>query len=453
MKGTPIIKLKSLSMGRKVLLGGAAAATLGLAMLGGTAAHAAAPVGNDPGQITISSGTGGSTTATGLTYTTLKACPAGSQGSGALTAVNSDGINTTLFSPVTNGTASPWTGQLNTSFHGMQALTGTPNGGEDELVIDCNSQASLLGNDVFTMDIWVDYSADGTTYTLHNSPQVTGPAATTTVVTATPNPAQVGSTVTLNATVTANSGSNTPAGTVQFQVGGTNIGSAVTLSAAGTASTTTTFTATGAQSVTAVFTPSDTTKFGSSTSAAFSENITTTNPLAIGEIITVSVAPTGTFTFATSNNQSNPTVTLAEATNGASATGSLVPVVVTDTRTGLAANPAVPSLVNGFNGFPGWSVVGQATDFTAPNSHPAGTIAVANLQWAPSTPSQGDFVLGTASTTGLGTAQTLASAASGHGNGASTLSANLTLTIPSTAPAGAYTSTLTLTANPTANFS
>ena len=72
-------------MGRKVLLGGAAAATLGLAMLGGTAAHAAAPVGNDPGQITISSGTGGSSTATGLTYTTLKGCPAGSQGSGALT--------------------------------------------------------------------------------------------------------------------------------------------------------------------------------------------------------------------------------------------------------------------------------------------------------------------------------------------------------------------------------
>ena len=97
--------------------------------------------------------------------------------------------------------------------------------------------------------------------------------------------------------------------------------------------------------------------------------------------------------------------------------------------------------------------MGQATDFTAPNSHPAGTIPVANLNWTPSTPSQGDFVLGTASTTGLGTAQTLASAASGHGNGASTLSANLTLTIPSTAPAGAYTSTLTLTANPTANFS
>jgi hypothetical protein len=453
MKGTPIIKLKSLSVGRRVLLGGAAAAVLGLAMLGGgTAAHAAAPLGNEPGQVSISGGTSGSTSATGLTYTTAVGCPAGSQGSGALTAVNSDGASTTLISPVTNGTASPWTGQLNATFAKIESLTGVGAGQTDELVVDCNSQQSLLGNDVFAMDVWITYSADGTAYTLSNSPPA-GPAATTTVVTATPNPAQVGSTVTLNATVTANTGSATPTGAVQFQVGGTNIGNSVNLSTTGTASTTTTFTAAGSQSVTAVYTPTPGSNFSASTSAAFTENVTTSNPLAIGEIITVSVAPSGTFTFATADAKSNPTVVLTEATNGLSASGTIDPVVVTDTRTGLAPNPSVPSLVNGFNGFPGWSVVGQATNFTAPNSHPAGTIPVANLNWTPSTPSQGDFVLGAATTAGLGTAQTLATAASGHGNGASTLSASLMLTIPSSAPAGAYSSTLTLTANPTANFS
>ena len=452
MKGTPIIKLKSLSVGRKVLLGGAAAATLGLAMLGGTAAHAAAPLGNEPGQLTLSVGTSGSTTAAAGTYTTLQGCPAGFQGSGALAAVNSDGASTTLISPVTNGTASAWTGQLNSTFAKIMTLTGVGAGQTDELVVDCNSQGSLVGNDTFAMDIWVTYSANGATFTISNTPPA-GPADTTTVVSATPNPAQEGTTVTLSATVTANTGSATPTGTVQFQVGGTNVNGPATLTN-GVATTQTTFTATGPQSVTAVYTPTaGSTSFAGSTSAAFTENVSATNPLAIGEIITVTIAPSGSFSFATADANSSPTVALTEATNGASATGSIDPVVVTDTRTGLAANPAVPSLVNGYNGYPGWSVVGQATDFTAPNSHPAGDIAVANFQWTPSTPAQGDFVLGAASTAGLGTAQTLATAAAGHGTGKSTLSASLMLTIPSTAVAGAYTSTLTITANPTANFS
>jgi Bacterial Ig-like domain (group 3) len=453
MKGTPIIKLKSLSVGRKALLAGVATATVGLAMLGGTAAYAAAPLGNSAGNVAITATSGGtalttgSTTTAGLWYKTLTGCPAGSQGSGALTAVNSDGVNTTLISPVTNGTASPWVGQLNSTFKQIQTLTGVGAGQTDELVVDCNSQQSLLGNDVFAQDIWVTYSADGSTFTISNTPP-SGPANTTVVVTATPNPAQIGSTVTLNATVTANTGSATPAGTVQFQVGGTAVGGAVTLSSAGTASTTTTFTAAGPQSVTAVYTPATGTNFAGSTSAAFTENVTTANPNSTGELITVSVAPSGSFTF---SGTTNATAALTES--GLTATGTMVPVSVTDTRTGLAPNASVPSLVNGYNGYPGWSVVGQATDFTAPNSHPAGLISASNFNWTPTTPATGDFTLGSASTTGLGTAQTLASAAAGHGNGAFSFGAGLSLTVPASAPAGAYSSTLTLTANPTANFS
>jgi len=128
-------------------------------------------------------------------------------------------------------------------------------------------------------------------------------------------------------------------------------------------------------------------------------------------------------------------------------------VSVADSRTGLAPDPSIPSLVNGFSGFPGWSVVGQATDFTNPTSSPVGDIPVADFNWTPTTPASGDFTLGIASTAGLGTAQTLASAATGHGDGTFTLGANLSLAIPTSVPAGAYSSTLTITANPTANFS
>jgi Bacterial Ig-like domain (group 3) len=440
-----------LSVGRKALLAGVATATLGLTMLGGTAAYAAAPLGNSPGNvaITATSGsaalTGGSTATSGLWYKTLTGCPSGEQGSGVLTAVNSDGVNTTLIAPITNGTASPWVGQINSTFAQIMTLTGVGAGQTDELVVDCNSQPSLNGTpDVFVQDIWVTYSADGSTFTLSSTPPA-GPANTTVVVSATPNPAQVGSTVTLNATVTASTG--TPAGTVQFQVGGTAVGGAVTLNSAGTASTTTTFTAAGPQSVTAVYTPATGTNFSGSTSAAFTENVSTSNPNSNGQLITVSVAPSGSFTFTGTTN-----ATAALTQSGLTATGTMVPVTVTDTRTGLAPNASVPSLVNGYSGYPGWSVVGQATDFTAPLSHPAGDIPVAGFNWTPTTPASGDFNLGSASTAGLGTAQTLASAAAGHGDGAFTLGAGLSLAIPASAPAGAYSSTLTLTANPTANF-
>jgi len=191
--------------------------------------------------------------------------------------------------------------------------------------------------------------------------------------------------------------------------------------------------------------------FTNATSNTVNETVSATNPLSASEQITVTVPPQGSFTFTGTTNASVP-LTVNTGGSALSATGTTVPVSVTDSRTGLAPNPSVPSLVNGYSGFPGWSVVGQATDFTDPSSTPAGDIAASDLQWAPVAVT-GDATAGAASTTGLGNAQTLASALTGHGQGTFSLSAGLTLAIPSTAPAGAYTSTLTLTANPTANFS
>jgi large repetitive protein len=446
MKG---IKFKALHLGRTAALLGASTAVVGLSLIGGGVAHAA--LGSGPGQLTLSPATGPLTT--DLTWSTTTACPAGfSFGTLQMeyadsTASNPDyntvGTQTlAATAPITGGTIGS-----GLSVAGLESAGGWASGQTAEFVVLCSSGQGGTGTTTYDQSLFLTFGTS--TYTTSaNGPA--GPATTTTVVSASPNPAQVGTTVTLTATVsTSASGVATPAGTVQFESGGTAIGAAVTLNASGVATTTTTFTTAATDSLTAVYTPSDTSTWAPSTSAAFSETITSSNPLSVGEVITVTVPPSGSFSFSGTAN-----ATAALTVSGSTATGTLVPVSVSDSRTGLAPNPSVPSLVNGFNGFPGWSVVGQATDFTNPTSTPAGDIPVANFNWTPTTTSTatGNFALGSASTTGLGSALNLVSAPTGEGQGTFTFGANLTLTIPASSPAGAYSSTLTLTANPTANF-
>jgi hypothetical protein len=303
---------------------------------------------------------------------------------------------------------------------------------------------------VFVMNEFLTFNADGTTFSTSATPPA-GPVTPVVAVSASPSTAQVGTSVTLTATVTSGS-SPVPSGTVQFSANGSAIGTPVTVNASGVASTSTSFTAAGTQSITAAYTATDTAHFGNATSTTpFTLTITTSNPLSVNEIITVTVPPQGTFTFGTADGASNPTVPLTvSGTTALTGTGTIDAVKVTDSRTGLAPNPAVPSLVNGFSGFPGWNVVGQATSFSNPTSNPVGTIPATALTWTPAA-AQGDYVPG--ATGAFGATQVLGSAATGHGQGTSTLGAGLSLAIPTTAPAGAYTSTLTLTANPTANFS
>jgi hypothetical protein len=77
-------------------------------------------------------------------------------------------------------------------------------------------------------------------------------ADTATAVSSSPNPSTSGQSVTFTATVTSSAG--TPTGTVQFKVGGTNLGSPVALNASGTASVSTTTLPLGtAHIVTAVY--------------------------------------------------------------------------------------------------------------------------------------------------------------------------------------------------------
>jgi Big-like domain-containing protein len=248
--------------------------------------------------------------------------------------------------------------------------------------------------------------------------------ATTTTLSASPNPTPPGAQVTLTA-VTVDADGTQPAGSVQFEAGGTNIGSPVTVNFAGVATTTTTFTAAGPESLSAVFTPS------SSSYNPSTGNDTETVAAAGGAVpLTITVPPSGAFTLTVTPG------TVDLTTVGTTASGTLEDITVTDTR----------------NTYPGWSVSGQDSAFTGSGSAVGSTISGNQLGWAPIAvqPPQGGATLGgtvAPVSPGLGTTPaTLALAPPGCGFGTNVLSANLTLAIPSTAAAGPYASTMTITA-------
>ena len=93
-------------------------------------------------------------------------------------------------------------------------------------------------------------------------PAIVATPTTTSLATVPTSPQNAGTSVTLNATV-----SPATAGTVQFKDGASNIGTPVTVSA-GAASTSTSSLTVGSHSLTAVFTPTNTTLFAGSTSTA-----------------------------------------------------------------------------------------------------------------------------------------------------------------------------------------
>ncbi|HLK02122.1 MAG TPA: Ig-like domain-containing protein [Streptosporangiaceae bacterium] len=411
--------LRGRKVGRTAVLLGVAGATLGGMVLGAGVAHAAL----NPGAVNLNPTTGA--TSSTPTWATTTACATGFQGSAVFREVHSDGTTTNNISAATNSVAAPFTGTLQASIAQIQAAGGIPNGGTQELVVVCFSGASATGTADPEMEIFITYSADGSTYS--TSAANNGPKSTTTTLNASPNPAQVGATVTLTATEVASDSSH-PAGSIQFENGGTAIGAAVAVDATGTATMTTTFAAAGSEALTAVFTPTDTAHFNGSTGAA-TETVTTSNPNSGSEPLAVTVPATGSFTFTVAPGTVNLTV------SGTNATGALNAVTVSDTR----------------NTFPGWSVSGQSANFVGSGTAVGSTISGNQLGWAPT-----DTALGTGATLGatvapaspgLGTtAAVLAQAHAGNGFGTSTLGANLTLAIPPTAAAGAYASTLTLTA-------
>jgi hypothetical protein len=114
-----------------------------------------------------------------------------------------------------------------------------------------------------------------------------------TTLAASPDPAEVGQTVTLAAKVVAADGSH-PAGSVLFEFDDTAIASPVAVDASGMATTTTSFGAVGLQGESAVFTPADGTGYSSS---AGSVTETVQAGVVAGIVpITVTVPESGSFT-------------------------------------------------------------------------------------------------------------------------------------------------------------
>jgi hypothetical protein len=424
MKGIPTMRLKRLK--RTAVLLGAGALVAGASVLGATQAHAV--VGTGLGQIALTPSSGPASQA-GITYATTTACPSGNNGSASVRLVDPGTGNTTILAPTNNNATAPFTGTFNGTFALAEDVFPDIVGTTSEVAVYCFSGASAQGTAVAVQYTFVTISADGSTYTETNNVS-SGPVTTTTTLTASPSPATVGSTVTLQATVSPSNA----VGTVQFEVGGTAINSPVTVSG-GVATTTTTFAAAGTEALSAVFTPTDTTAFTTSTGNA--SLTVTTAQVETGAIpLAVTVPSTGTFTLTVDTAD---TVTLAVTSAGTDATAATTPIVVSDTR----------------NTYPGWSVSGQDQNgFTGSGGAAGATISGNQLGWTPTnsgTLPQG-VTLGSAvppANPGLGsTPAVLASVHAGLGNGVgtSTLGASLDLLFPAGQAAGPYSGGLTITA-------
>jgi hypothetical protein len=432
MKGVPInsTRLKSIRvgrLGRTALMLGVAGATVGSLVLGAGVANAW--VGTDPGEVALTPASG--PTSGTPTWETTAGCASGYQGSAVLKVVEtqasgSTAADTASISTADNGTAAAFGGSLQASLSTIMSIYGLSGGSTYELVVICYSAQSETGNQSPEMDEWITFSADGSSYTTSaTAPSQPSNPATSTTLTASPATATAGSPETLTATVTDADGS-TPAGSVAFMNGASTLGTSNVTN--GVATFQTTFASAGTESLSAVYTPTSS-SYNSST-GTLSLTVSAAPPNSGTEPIAVTVPASGTFTLTVAAG----TVNLA--VSGATATGALNPITVSDTR----------------NTYPGWSVTGQVANFVGSGTAASGNIPGDQLGWVPTDTSLatgavlGATVTPGSSSPGLGdTAEVLASAVPGGGNGTSALGANLTLDIPATAPAGPYTSSLTVT--------
>jgi hypothetical protein len=159
-----------------------AAVVAGGALLAIYVAEAAGAVpgamGTNPGAVMLNPASG--STGTTPTWSTTVGCPSGFQGSATFKEVHSDGTSTNLIAPIVNGTASAFHGTLQASIALIKTAGNIPNGGSQELFVTCYSMQSGTGNTQNDMDIYLNYSADGSTYTTSTSPTPNGGAASPT---------------------------------------------------------------------------------------------------------------------------------------------------------------------------------------------------------------------------------------------------------------------------------
>ncbi|HSY64092.1 MAG TPA: Ig-like domain repeat protein [Terriglobales bacterium] len=143
---------------------------------------------------------------------------------------------------------------------------------------------------------------------------LTAPILTTVNLTSSPNPSQLGSTVTFTATVTPQSGSGTPTGTVTFYSGGTALGSPAMLNG-GVAMLSTASLTLGSNTITAVYSGDNT--FAGSVSGPLVQIVTLLPPLLTSVALQSSLNPsevseivTFTATVSAKSSQGTPTGTV-----------------------------------------------------------------------------------------------------------------------------------------------
>src|SRR5882757_2121192 len=408
----------------------------GVLLLGLTAALAAATLvapgtaqaapGDGPGGMTLLPDHGSTTAFPIASYTTANPCPTTNRAMGFVNLLQSDGLS--ALAPVGQSftpSDTPPSGSLNANTLDG-ALSGKPSG-VYEIAVLCRDAA---GADVVADSVWITVNMAAQTWQLRQAGG--GVVATTTTLTVAPVTADQGADVTLTATVAAASGS--PAGAVEFRNGATPLGSAAV--ASGAASKVVNSLPVGANSITAVFTPTDAAAFAGSTSSAVPVTINSPGGSLKGtETITVNVPSSsgpGEFKLTVSTTAVAMSDATSDGTN-LNSSGTLSPVTVADTRTSK----------------PGWSLSGQVDDFVSGGN----TIDANALGWVPliATPNAaGDVVKGAAvapgTNPGLKQGAGLATADAGKGAGTTTLGAALTLKAPDTTPPGSYTTTLTLSA-------
>jgi hypothetical protein len=161
----------------------AGVAIVGGALLGQYVTQAAqagqAALGTDPGAVQLNPASGPANSTP--TWSTTVACPTGYQGSAVFSEVHANGTTFTTIAPVVTDTRIAFHGTLQGTIATIKSVGGIPNGGTQELFIQCASGLGGTGNITNYMDIYITYSIDGTSYTTSASaPSGTGGSASST---------------------------------------------------------------------------------------------------------------------------------------------------------------------------------------------------------------------------------------------------------------------------------
>ncbi|HTU25196.1 MAG TPA: Ig-like domain repeat protein [Pirellulales bacterium] len=233
----------------------------------------------------------------------------------AATATNNLIGNGTGSSGVTNGSSGNQVGTTGTPINPLFSASGLVNNGGSTSTVTLQTGSTALGAGnvaaAISYGLTTDQRGAGFARVVNNAVDIGAveaqSASATTSLLAVPNPSTVGQTVTFTAIVTPSGGSSgTPTGTVQFKDGGTNLGTAQTLTLVNgqyEATYTTSALTVGSHTITAVY--SGDTNFTTSTSPSVSQVVNTAststslvavpNPTTVGQTVTFTaiVAPTG----------------------------------------------------------------------------------------------------------------------------------------------------------------